>query len=65
MVLTQCCSGVSLLLKVPNGRPVEPRVAALKESQNPPAVDFENLDDFRVRLRSQLSVWLWSIVGNS
>ncbi len=62
---TQCCAGVSLLLKVPNGRQIEPGVAAFRESQKPPAVTFESLDDFKVHLRSQLSVWLRSIAGNS
>jgi hypothetical protein len=58
---TQCCAGVSLLLKVPNGRQIEPGVAALRESQDPRAIDFEGIDDFRVLLRSQLSVWLRSM----
>jgi hypothetical protein len=56
--------GVSLFFKVPNGRPVEPDVADLKESsaaaQDPRFIDFEDLDDFRTRLRSQLSAWLQS-----
>jgi hypothetical protein len=67
----QCCAdpqlpmkGVSLFFKVPNGRPVEPDVADLKESsaaaQDPRFIDFEDLDDFRTRLRSQLSAWLQS-----
>jgi hypothetical protein len=58
---TECCAGVSLLLKVPNGRQIEPRVASLRESHDPRATDFEGIDDFKVRLRSQLSVWLRSI----
>jgi len=58
---TQCCAGVSLLLRVPNGRQIGPGVAALRESQGPRAIDFEVIDDFRVRLRSQLSVWLRSM----
>src|SRR5579863_6037399 len=62
---TQCCAGVSLFFKAPNGRPVDPAVSQLRESllaaQDPRAIDFESLDDFKTRLRSQLSDWLQSI----
>jgi hypothetical protein len=58
---TQCCAGVSLLFKVPNGRQIEPKVAALRVSHHPRVIDFEGIDDFKIRLRSQLSVWLGSI----
>ncbi len=62
---TQCCAGVSLFFKAPNGRPVEPAVSQLRESllaaQASRVIDFENLDDFKTRLRSQLSAWLQSI----
>ena len=58
---TQCCASVSLLLKVPNGRQIEPGVVALRESDDPRALDFDGIEDFRARLRSQLSVWLRSM----
>jgi hypothetical protein len=54
----QCCAGVSIFFKSPNGMQVEPAVAQLKESQDPQRGDFENLDDFKASLRSQLSAWL-------
>ena len=57
---TQCCKSVSVMVKAPNGLPVEPSVAGFRESQNPPIVDFQSLDDFRTALRSQLSDWLKS-----
>ena len=59
----QCCGEVSLFFKVPNGLPVEPAVARLRESLSTtetPPVDFADLDDFRTHLRSQLSAWLQS-----
>jgi hypothetical protein len=56
---TECCSGVSVFFKAPNGRPIEPAVVQFKASQS--AVDFESLDDFKAQLRSQLSIWLRSL----
>ena len=62
---TECCTGVSLFFKAPNGRPIEPRVSSLRESlstaQNLPVTDFEGLEDFSAHLWSQLSTWLRSI----
>jgi hypothetical protein len=54
---TQCCKGVSVFFKAPNGLHVEPSVADFRESQNP-IVEFQSLDDFRTALRSQLADWL-------
>ena len=61
LLATQCCASVSIFFKGPNGRQVEPAVAQLKEQQNPQRGDFENLDDFKASLRTQLSAWLKTV----
>jgi hypothetical protein len=60
---TECCAdprfpmkGVSLFLKAPDGRQIEPGVAWLRESVS--AKHFGSLDELKTDLRSQLSVWL-------
>lgn len=61
---TECCAGLSVFFKAPNGRPVEPEVSQLRESllaaKDPRLVEFKSVDDFKARLRAQLSAWLRS-----
>lgn len=56
---TECCQGISILFKVPNGRVIEPAVAQFRESL-PAPVDFHGIEDFKKHLRKQLSAWLQS-----
>jgi hypothetical protein len=53
------CAGRAVLFKAPNGRPIEPEVLALK--QQSAGEEFGDLDDFKQRLRAQLSAWLATI----
>jgi hypothetical protein len=55
---TECCTAVSILFKAPDPFEVEPGVASLKESTD---TDFKTLDEFKTRLRTQLSTWFQSI----